>query len=237
MSSDVTHNAKPIRIIIVDHQTLARELLRAALSRDRTCDVVDDAGSAAAAVASCQQLHPDLLILDMELLTDYSAAGAVADINRVSPDTRVLLCAAAPSQHRLLDFVRSGAHGFVAKTGSLDRLVEAVRRVASGERFFCIAPTAPPDEAHVARAGRGNKSLTPRQTEVLKLVAQGASSKKIAALLGIALKTVDTHRSDLMKRLRVRNAAGLAAYAFDMGFTGVRRHQSQPIAREQNYES
>ncbi|MBA2743722.1 MAG: response regulator transcription factor [Chthoniobacterales bacterium] len=212
-----------IKLIIVDRQRLVRCLLRRALSSEGLYDVIADSPTAQRAIAICEKVQPDLVILDMEL-PDYSAIRAVAEITRVSPGSRVLLCAGAPSEERLLDFIRSRADGFVDKTSSLDSLFEAVRRVTGGERFFST-PASPTSASLLKRPERaiGDKwSLTRREAEVLKLVAEGASNKKIAAVIGIKAGTVEVHRRNLMKKLGVRNAAGLTAYAFESGVVALR---------------
>ncbi len=212
-----------IRLVIADHQTLVRDLLRVALSSEAAYEVVADSATAQCAIAMCEKLKPDLVLLDMQL-PDHGAIRAVAEITRVSPRTRVLLCAGTPSEDRLLDFIHSRADGFADKTGTLKSLLEAVRRVAGGERFLSVSatPAAASQGKRPQRAIADSWSLTRREAEVLKLVAEGASNKKIAAIAGITTHTVEVHRRNLMKKLGVRNAAGLTAYAFESGVMSLR---------------
>jgi len=211
-----------IRLVIADHQTLVRDLLRVALSSEAAYEVVADSATAQCAIAMCEKLKPDLVLLDMQL-PDHGAIRAVAEITRVSPRTRVLLCG-TPSEDRLLDFIHSRADGFADKTGTLKSLLEAVRRVAGGERFLSVSatPAAASQGKRPQRAIADSWSLTRREAEVLKLVAEGASNKKIAAIAGITTHTVEVHRRNLMKKLGVRNAAGLTAYAFESGVMSLR---------------
>jgi DNA-binding NarL/FixJ family response regulator len=145
----------------------------------------------------------------------------VPQIRKHAPRTRILLCTAFATDHRVLEALRSGADGFVEKTNTWDDFIEAVRRVSGGEHFFRSQPR--PASPHSNNTGaRGSVAspavpLSPRERQILKLIAHGDSSKEIAAKLYIGIGTVETHRASLLSKLKVRNVAGLVGYAFRSG--------------------
>jgi DNA-binding NarL/FixJ family response regulator len=219
---------RPLRIVVVDDHVFMRELISGMLQRqDSRYDVVASVGSAAEAVDAAATLLPDLLILDINL-PDRNGVDTVPDIKSVSPDTHVLLCTAFPTEDRILDALRVGAKGFVEKTNTWDDFRAAVDRVGRGEQYFCSRSTGvvPSKNGGAARqpsrSGRG--PLSPREHEVIKLIALGSTSKEIAAKLFISPATVETHRTNVMSKLGVRNVAALVVYAVQNGFldaTGV----------------
>ena len=173
---------EPVRIVVVDDHRFMREMISRMLARQpERYSVVGEAPDATSAIALCEQHAPDLLILDINL-PDMSGIEAVPRIRQVSPNTRVLLCTALVSDERVIDALRSGAHGFVEKTNSWDDFIDAVERVRRGENYFCTTSSGAGDEAAVAaRQARQPKAavpLSPREQEVLTLIAQGSTTKR-----------------------------------------------------------
>ena len=212
---------QPISIVVVDDHRFMRELISAMLARQEgRYRVVAEKGDAATAIQACKEHTPDLLILDINL-PDMSGIEAVPQIRKLAPGTRILLCTAFVTDDRVVEALRSGADGFVEKTNTWDDFIEAVQRVSGGEHFF-RSKTSP---AHSHLAPGGNKyghgpheaSLSPREKEILIRVSEGESSKEIAATLHIGVGTVETHRANLLSKLKARNVAGLVAYAFRSG--------------------
>src|SRR4051812_1663249 len=197
---------RPISIMVVDDHVFMRELIARMLGRQKgRYKVVSECGDVKSALSACEEFKPDLLILDINL-PDQSGIDAVPAFKKISPFTRILLCTAFVTDERILEALRSGTHGFVEKTNSWDSFLEAVARVAAGEHFFCARSSAalahfsqlPPKGASPRAA-----TLSPRQKEILTLVAHGDSSKEVAQKLGISVGTIDVHRANLMKKLRV----------------------------------
>ena len=214
-------NPKPLRIVVVDDHTFMRELISSTLDRQSASySVVASVGTAAAAIAQCEQLTPDLLILDINL-PDQSGIEAVPAIRRVSPQTHVLLCTAFASEDRILDSLRVGAKGFVEKTNTWDEFLVAVDRVGRGEQYFSsksAGVTPPPPAAARAQPSENARSLlSRREQQVIELIAHGNTSKEIASKLFISSATVETHRTNVMSKLGVRNVAALVLYAFQNG--------------------
>lgn len=212
---------RPIRIVVVDDHIFMRELIAATLKREgERYDVVDSVGTAAGSIAACKKFSPDLLILDINL-PDRGGIEIVPEIKRVSPGTHVLLCTAYPTADRLVEALRAGAKGFVEKTNTWDDFLDAVDRVGRGEQYFSAKSAGVIPAVKVSPPPRGKRAagaaLSPRELEVLRLIAQGGTSKEIAGQLFISVGTVETHRTNLMSKLGVRNVAGLVLYAFQQG--------------------
>jgi two-component system, NarL family, nitrate/nitrite response regulator NarL len=211
---------QPVRTIVVDDHTFMRELIGARLSRENSrFKILAEVGDAAAAVAACRRFSPDLVILDINL-PDQSGIDAVAELKRVSPETSILLCTAYATDDRIADAMKSGAEGFVEKTNTWDDFINAVNSVSGGERYFrSSSPKLRPvnDDSGPRTSPAPKPQLSQREREVLALIAEGSTSKEIATKLFIGLQTVETHRANLMSKLRVRNMAGMVVYAVQMG--------------------
>jgi DNA-binding NarL/FixJ family response regulator len=218
-------DARPISIVVVDDHRFMRELISAMLARQEgRYKVVAEKGDAAAAIAACKELAPDLLILDINL-PDMSGIEAVPQIRKLASKTRILLCTAFATDDRVAEALRSGADGFVEKTNSWDDFIEAVQRVSGGENFFrCQGVHASSDlNGGLNRRPRGAAAVrvSRREKEVLQLLAHGDSSKEIAAKLHIGVGTVETHRARLLSKFKARNVAELVASAFRSGLMRV----------------
>lgn len=209
-----------MRTVVVDDHAFMRELIGARLSRENSrFKVLAEVGDAAAAVDACRRFSPDLVILDINL-PDRSGIDAVPELKRVSPETSILLCTAYATDDRIADAMKSGAEGFVEKTNTWDDFINAVNSVSGGERYFrSSSPKLRPvsDESPPRTAAAPKPPLSQREREVLALIADGSTSKEIASKLFISPQTVETHRSNLMTKLKVRNVAGMVVYAVRMG--------------------
>jgi DNA-binding NarL/FixJ family response regulator len=202
------------RVAVVDDHAFMRELISRELTRSsRRYDVVASVGTAADAVAACRRFEPHLLVLDVNL-PDRTGVAAVPDIRRASPATRILLCTAFPKEEWLDEATACGADGFVEKTNSWDDFMSAVDRVSRGQRYFCAE-----GKRDSTQAKSNAVRLTPREREILKLIAQGLTTKEIATKLFISIPTVETHRSNLMSKTGGRNVAALVRFAIDAGLS------------------
>ena len=223
-----------VRLVIVDDHTFMRDLMERALSRQNgRYGVIAAVGTAAEAISACGKLKPDLLILDINL-PDKNGIDVLPELKRVAPTTRVLLCTGFPTDDRISDLASSGAHGFVEKTNTWDEFLQAVEHVSRGEYYFCSHNTGVGFEHE-----RGQKSdrtshppyLTAREREIITLVVRGLTSKEIAAKLYISIATVETHRTNLMTKLNVRNAAELASHAVQLGLTKLASNALSAVQR------
>jgi len=206
-----------IRVVVADDHAIVRAGVRALLAAEPDMLVVGEAGDGRDAIAKLTRAAPDVLIIDLSM-PGMNGVEAIARARAAAPATRVLVL----SMHAAPDYVRpalrAGAHGYVVKGAGLDDLVRAVRAVAAGERFLG------PEAARVAAADLGAADerddlarLTPREREVLQLVAEGRTNREIAARLGLSPKTVDTHRTSLMNKLDLHDAQALTRFAVRHG--------------------
>ena len=223
-----------MRIVVVDDHVFVRDLISATLSRQSSrYKVLAAVGSTAEAIVACEKMAPDLLILDIHL-PDRNGIAAVPDLKRVSPSTRILLCTAFASEDRILEAINCGAEGFVEKTHTWNDFLDAVDCVSRGERYFRSAcMSAPSAVAGHPKGGDSKAPLSPREREVLELIAEGRTSKEIGSKLYISTQTVETHRANLMSKLGVHNVAGLVMSAVR---TGLVRLPSRTSSDEKDHD-
>jgi DNA-binding NarL/FixJ family response regulator len=212
-----TNSLRPqSRIAVVDDHPFMRDLIARELTRStKRYNVVAAVGTAAEAVSVCRRFEPHVLVLDINL-PDRTGVAAVPDIRRASPATRILLCTAFPKEDWIDRASTCGADGFVEKTNSWDEFISAVERVNGGQRYFCSG-----GGAASARESNGKAALrlTPRERQILTLIASGMTTKEIAAKLFISTPTVETHRANLMTKIGGRNVASLVRFAIDAGLS------------------
>jgi DNA-binding NarL/FixJ family response regulator len=223
-----------LSLVIVDDHVFMRDLMARTLGQHSgRYAVLASVGTAAEAIAACGELKPDLLILDINL-PDQNGIDALPELRRVAPATRVLLCTGFPTDDRIAYLAGTGAHGFVEKTNTWDEFLQAVERVIHGEFYFCSHNTGiTPESGRFQRSERTSLApyLTAREKETIAFIAQGFTSKEIAAKLYISVATVDTHRTNLMTKLGVRNVTGLVSYAFRKGLVEPGSNASLPVRR------
>lgn len=206
--------SKP-RVLMADDHALVAEGIRRILETE--FEVVGAVEDGRALVSSATTLQPDLVLLDisMPLLNGYEAA---RQIRRASPDTKILFL----SMHSDVDYVReafrAGASGYLLKRAVPSELVVGIREVLAGKRY--VTPLLAKVIAPVPESAGPHESLTPRQREVLQLVAEGLTAKEIANELGISTKTVEFHKASIMEALKLRTIAELTRYALERGMVG-----------------
>ena len=211
------------RILLVDDHTLLRAGLRALLSQDTDIEIVGEAGNGRDAVNAIRMLVPDLVLMDLNM-PGMNGLEAIVDIKRRYPNTRVLVLTIHKTDEYIHETLRAGADGYILKDATHDELRIAVRSLLNGKTYL-----SPDISAKVINGYMGtnaNKTfgpastwdtLTHREREVLKLVAEGHPNKYIAEYFSLSIKTVEKHRSNLMKKLDLHNASMLTAYAIEKG--------------------
>lgn len=208
------------RALIADDHALMRDLVSAMLGNSDGWEVVGQVSTAAEAIAACQELSPDLLVLDVNM-PGRSGIDAVADIKKASPHTRVLVCCSTVNEQELLAAMHHGVDGFMEKTNSGAVFLEAISRVVAGENYLCAKSLQLLASALQKNSGSdgadGLHALTPREKEIIRLIAGGFSSKEIANKLFLSAATVDTHRANLMAKIHARNVAQVIHYAMEHG--------------------
>jgi two-component system response regulator NreC len=207
-----------IRVLLADDHAIVRAGLHALLGAEADIEIVGEVGEGRAAVASAERLRPDVLLLDLTL-PDLNGVDVLLRVREKAPATRVLVLSMHAAPEYVRPALRAGASGYVVKGAGLDDLVQAVRIVAAGEKF--LGPEARAVmEAEVAASpsdGDDVDRLTPREREVLRLVAEGHTNRQIAELLGVSPKTVDTHRTNLMAKLDLHDAQAVTRWAMRRG--------------------
>lgn len=180
-------------------------------------EVVGDTGDGQEAYTLCLELHPDLVILDI-MLPGLNGIEVLKRFSRHLRKARVLVFSGYKSENLLKSSMLSGAHGFVEKSATLDELKEAISVISDGGTYFGDDNTQILRMAlKKANAPRSIDVLTARERETLQLIAEGLSTRGIAEKLGISIKTAENHRTNLMRKLDLHNAAALTRYAMDMG--------------------
>ena len=207
------------RILLADDHAVVRRGLRLVLDAEPDLCVVAEAGDGAEAVEQAVAGDVDLVILDVSMprLTGLQAA---RELSRRAPDLRVLILTMHDNEQYFFEALRSGASGYVLKSVADRDLVEACRATMRGEPFLYPAAVNALIRHHLERepgSGGADDDLSPRETEVVKLVAEGYSNKEIAATLHIAPKTVERHRSNILEKLGTRDRVALTRYAIRRG--------------------
>ena len=203
------------RIVLVEDQTIFRELLAALLQADGRYEVCAELPSGQDVLATCQRVLPDLVILDA-VLPDQSGVEVLASLLAWQSRLKVLMVTGHARPALVQQAVTLGARGFVTKATPLAELRQAVDRVLAGQRYLC--PETSALLADAVQLGAPGNELTDRQKEIVRMVAQGQSSKQIARSLGIAEKTVNNHRLQIRERLQLHDVASLTRYAIEQGF-------------------
>lgn len=203
-----------IRVLIADDHRLFREALRAVLERE--CEVVGEAASGEEALALAARTRPDIVLLDVGM-PGVGGLNAAHRLARQVPASKVVMLSQHDDEEYVIEaMVEAGAAGYLVKTDAAAELLSALRAVAAG-RLYLSSAVAPAvlarlkNPAHAA-AGGGVK-LTRREREVLSLIGEGATSKEIAARLGISPKTAQVHRDNLKQKLKAKSTAAMVRYA------------------------
>ncbi|WP_369135430.1 response regulator [Modestobacter sp. I12A-02662] len=208
------------RVLLADDHALVRRGVRLILENEPDLTVVAEAGDGREALALSRVIDVDLAVLDVAMpgLTGLQAA---REMSRRSPSPRILLLSMYDNDQYFFEALKAGACGYVLKSVADRDLVEACRAAVRGESFIYPDALTSLMREHLRRARRGERLpgnvLTPREEEVVKLIAEGRSSKDIAALLVISVKTVERHRANVLQKLELRDRTQLTRYAIRAG--------------------
>ncbi|MGZ7073878.1 MAG: response regulator [Candidatus Angelobacter sp.] len=205
----------PVKILLADDHAVLRQGLRVLLEREGF-EVVGEASDGREAVKLCDKLRPDVALLDvtMPLLNGIDAA---REIMKSNPRTKVVLLTMHTEDHLILESLRAGVTGYVLKTKAASELVQALRAVCRGEMFLTQSISRTIVQAFLQNTPVPGTLISDRERQVLQLVAEGKTTKEIASLLGISVKTAESHRSNLMDKLNIHDTAGLVRYAIRIG--------------------
>lgn len=207
-----------LRVLLADDHALVRAGMRSLLRDIPGVEVVGEAADGAEALAVAARERPDAVLLDIAM-KGMSGLEAAARFREQLPGIKVIILSMHSSEEYVLQALRAGAAAYLIKDSATAELELALKSVMRGETYLSPAISRQVVEGYVRRMGAGaaEDPLTPRQREVLKRIAEGRSTKEIAFALGLSVKTVETHRAQVMERLGIRDVAGLVRYAMRTG--------------------
>jgi DNA-binding NarL/FixJ family response regulator len=207
-----------VRLLLADDHNLVRAGLRALLKSVSDVEVVAEAHNGREAVRQVAEKRPDVVLMDI-CMSDLNGLDALKQIVREFPGVRVIMLSMHATEEYVVQALRAGASGYLLKNAGSAELEMAIQQVARGETF--LSPAVSRQVSDYIRRGAQEETpgerLTPRQREVLQLIAEGKTTKGIAQVLSISVKTVETHRSQLMEELGIHDIAGLVRYAIRVG--------------------
>ncbi|HZC68486.1 MAG TPA: response regulator transcription factor [Nitrospirales bacterium] len=205
----------PLKILLADDHQIVRQGVKQLLTREGY-SVVGEAADGREAVRLARELCPDIAVLDlgMPLLNGVDAA---RQILKVSPSTKPILLTFKKEVPYVIEAFRAGAKGYVLKTHGASDLFEAIRKVACGTVY--ISPDLAEIVPQIWAKDSTDEPITPREREVLQLIAEGKTTKEVAVLLGVSFNTAESHRNRIMKKLNIHETAGLVRYAIRLGLT------------------
>ena len=213
----------PIRVLIADDHPLVRAGISSLVTKIEGVKVVGEAGTGGEALDLVREHRPNLMLLDITM-PERNGFEVLEEVTKKYPDIKVIVLTVHEALEYAKKALRAGAAGFLSKSAAITELEEAIQTVVRGEGYVS------PDilkrtllEVQGATNEERLASLTPRQRETLRLIAEGLTTKQIARDLNISVKTVETHRAQLMERLDIHDVAGLTRYAIVVGLIDVER--------------
>jgi len=209
----------PVRVLLADDHALVRAGIRALLESLEGIAVVAEAGNGGEVLELARKHRPDIVLLDISM-PGIGGLEASAQLKQELPEVRVVMLSMHANEEYVLQALRAGAVGYMLKDSATAELELALQAVMQGETYLSPPISRQVVEGYVQRVGAEQPAadhLTPRQRQVLQLIAEGLSTKEIAYRLELSVKTVETHRAQLMERLQIRDIAGLVKYAIRNG--------------------
>ena len=212
---------KKIRILLADDHQLMRSGLRLLIEQQADLTVVGEAADGREAVALAKSLRPDVAVMDISM-PNLNGIEAAHQITESHAEIAVIVLSMHPDESYVLRALRAGARGYLVKDSAESDLIAAVRAVARGKSFFSPAVSKVLLDDYIRKLKRSGAEdtydlLTPREREVLQLVAEGKSNKEVANLLNLSVYTVETHRANIMQKLNLKGVPELTLYAVRKG--------------------
>lgn len=214
-----------IRILLADNHRLFREGLRALVERAVDMEVVAEAEDGRSAVQQVAELKPDVAVMDVSM-PDLNGMEATRQIMHRTPGTKVMALSMHSDRRFVGGMLKAGAHGYLLKDCANEEFIRAIRAVAGGQTYLCPAVAGQVVDGYVHQGGsegpgRSSEILSPREREVLQLVAEDLTTKETAGKLHIGAKTAETHRQQIMNKLDVHSVAELTKFAVREGLTSL----------------
>lgn len=222
LTSSPARATRSVRVLLVDDHVVMRQALRMLLDNQPELDVIADVENGREAVQAAERLNPDVVLMDV-VMPGLNGLEATRQIKRICPSTRVVMLSGFVDEDQLLEALRAGASGYIIKKSDISELVLAIQTVHRGNSYFSSALSEGFDLAEVLYQAKrsdqrtGVDALTPREREVLQLIAEGYTNQGIANELYISVKTVEAHKAHIMSKLHARNRTDLIRYAIRKG--------------------
>jgi two-component system nitrate/nitrite response regulator NarL len=209
-----------IRLLLADDHPVVREGIRSCLSAHAHLEIVGESSDGPETVRLAGRLQPDLVLLDINM-PGMSGLEITEQLKSEQPEIKVLVLTVHNRKEYVLQIVRAGAMGYILKDASPQELVRAIELVHTGETYFSAEVARFVLNEFVARGGKpeleGSSELSAREQEVLIKIAEGCSNKQTADQLGVSVRTVETHRERIMRKLEINSVAGLTKFAISKG--------------------
>lgn len=214
----------PIRILLVDDHEMFRDGLESLVGKEEKMQVVGVAENGRVAVKKVSELSPDIVVMDVSM-PDLNGIEATRQIKYGGSHVKIIALSVHSSKQFVTGMLAAGASGYLLKANAFEELINAINAVQSGQTYLTPRIAGVVVDGYVqyvnTETDTGDMVLSPREREVLQLLAEGNANKKIADLLSISIKTVDTHRQNLMQKLGLRTLPELTKYAIREGLTSL----------------
>ena len=212
------------RVLIADDHKIVREGLKALIDKQESMQVVAEADNGLEAVRLARKLQPDVVIMDLGM-PQMNGIEATREVTAHEPGIKVIALSMHSDKRFVLQMIKAGASGYVLKDSAFEELITAIKTVVSNQSYLSPKITDVVIKDYVQTLSKGDVSafsvLTAREREVLQLLAEGRSTKEIAASLSVSVKTVETHRQQIMSKLNIHSVAELIKYAIREGLTSL----------------
>jgi two-component system nitrate/nitrite response regulator NarL len=213
---------KKIKVLVVDDHPVVRKGLLSCLSAKENLKIVGEASNGADAIKLVKEQTPDIVLMDVSM-PGMDGQEVTETLRKEAPQTKVLILSMQSTRDPVLRLIKAGARGYVLKDAPTDELVHAIEVVNAGEAYFSkpVAQIALNQYVSDADETKPSAKLSEREREVLALIAEGKSNKEIAMDLGIGVRTTETHRERIMRKLDIHSVAGLTKFAIANGISSL----------------
>ena len=205
----------PIQVLLADDHQIVRQSLKVLLEKEGL-KIIGEASNGQEAVRIAESMHPDVAVLDVSMAV-LNGIDAAKEIQKVSPQTKTIFLTVHDEDPYLLDALRVGAKGYVVKTHAAENLVQAIREASRGGVYLSPEVSRAVVQAYQNKTELSSEPLSPRERQVFQLIAEGKTTKEVAGVLNISVKTAETHRTRIMEKLDIHETAGLVRYAIRRG--------------------
>jgi DNA-binding NarL/FixJ family response regulator len=204
-----------VSVLLADDHPVFRQGLRALLEREKF-EILGEASDGLEAIVMAERLQPAVVVIDLAMPA-LNGIDASREIVKRTPRSKVILLTMYTEEHHVLEALRAGVKGCVSKSQAAEHLLQAIKDVCAGGVYLSPHVSGAVVQAYLAKTELPYEPLTPRERQVLQLIAEGKTTKETAAVLEVSVKTAETHRTNLMEKLDIHSTAGLVRYAIRRG--------------------